>query len=106
MAVVNSDGTLLQGVGFPKNVTGVSHTPNSGIYCIQLAPGIDPSDAVVSLTDDSTIGAQVNSVRNSTNCASGEAEVDTFVLLQGASTTEGSSLDEDFADQGFVVLVP
>jgi hypothetical protein len=96
----------MQGNAFPKNVTGISHTAGSGIYCIRLASGINPADAMATLTDDSTIGAEVDTVRNSTNCASGEAEVNTFTLEQGASTTEGSSLDEVFADQGFVVMIP
>ena len=46
VAVVNSDGSLLSGTSFPKNVTGVGHTPDSGIYCVSLSGGIDPGDAV------------------------------------------------------------
>lgn len=106
VAVVNDDGTLLQGVGFPKNVTGVSHTPNSGIYCIRLAGAIDPADAMATLTDDSDAGAQVDTVRNSTDCATGEAEVNTFQLQQSGTTTAGTPLQEVFDDEGFVIIVP
>src|SRR6185437_7158714 len=48
VAVVNPDGSLLAGTSFPKSVTGVSHMANSGVYCVHLSGGIDPSDAVVS----------------------------------------------------------
>ena len=105
VAVVNSDGTLLPGTGIPKNVTGVTHSAKRGIYCISLAGGIDPTDAVASLT---AAGAAtgVFTVPNSTNCASGEVEIDTFVLVQGDTNTPGASLVRVLQDGGFALIVP
>jgi hypothetical protein len=105
IAVVNSDGTLVQGTGIPKNVTGVSHTTKRGIYCIGLAGGIDPTDAVASLTDAGAASG-VFTVPNSTNCASGEVEVDTFILVQGDRNTPGVPLVSVLQDGGFTVIVP
>ena len=105
VAVVNASGTLLHGVDFPKGVTGVSHTTKRGIYCIGLADGITPTDAIVSLTaPDSADG--VFTVPDSTNCASGQVEVDTFELVQGDANTPGSPLQSVLVDGGFTVLVP
>jgi hypothetical protein len=105
VAVVNADGTLVQGSGFPKNVTGVSHTTKRGIYCVGLAGGIDPAAATVSLA---TPGAAtgVFTTPNSTNCATGEVEVDTFILVQGNSATPGTPLVSVLEDGGFTVIVP
>ena len=102
---MNADGTLLQGVDFPKGVTGVSHGTKRGIYCISLADGIAPTDAVVSLTAPGAANG-VFTVPNSTNCAPGEVEVDTFILVQGATNTPGSALQSVLVDGGFTVLVP
>ena len=105
VAVVNADGTLVQGSGFPKNVTGVSHTTKRGTYCVGLAGGIDPAAAIVSLT---AAGAAtgVSTVPNSTNCASGEVEVDTFILVQGDTPTAGTPLVRVLDDGGFNLIVP
>jgi hypothetical protein len=105
VALVNADGTLAQGIGFPKNVTGVSHTTKRGIYCVGLASGIDPAPAMVSLA---TPGAAtgVFTAPNSTNCASGEVEVDTFILVQGDSATPGTPLVAVLQDGGFTLIVP
>ena len=105
VAVVNANGTLLQGVGFPKGVTGVTHATKRGIYCIGLAHGIAPADAIVSLTAPGAANG-VFTVPNSTNCAAGEVEVDTFVLVQGDTNTPGSPLQSVLVDGGFTVLVP
>ena len=105
VAVVNADGTLLQGVDFPKGVTGVSHTTKRGIYCIGLADGIAPADAIVSLAAPGAANG-VLTVPNSTNCASGEVEVDTFSLVQGDTNTPGTPLQSVLVDGGFTVLVP
>ncbi len=105
VAVVNSDGTLLQGTGIPKNVTGVSHATKRGIYCIGLAGGIDPTDAAASLTDAGA-ATGVFTVPNSTNCAPGEVEVDTFVLVQGDTNTPGAPLVRVLQDGGFTLIVP
>ena len=105
VAVVNANGTLLQGVDFPKGVTGVSHTTKRGIYCIGLTDGIAPTDAIVSLTDPGAANG-VFTVPDSTNCAAGEVEVDTFTLVQGDTNTPGSPLQSVLVDGGFTVLVP
>jgi hypothetical protein len=105
VAVVNSDGTLLQGSGFPKNVTGVSHTTKRGIYCVGLAGGIDPAAAIASLTAPGA-ATGVFTVPNSTNCASGEVEVDTFILVQADTATPGTPLVRVLDDGGFTLIVP
>ena len=87
-AVVNANGTLVQGRDFPKGVTGVSHTPKRGIYCIGLDAGIDPTDAIASLTAPGSASG-VSTVPNSTNCAAGQAEVDTFILPAVTEDTLG-----------------
>jgi hypothetical protein len=105
VAVVNSDGTLLQGSGFPKNVTGVSHITKRGIYCVGLAGGIDPAAAIASLTAPGA-ATGVFTVPNSTNCASGEVEVDTFILVQADTATAGTPLVRVLDDGGFTLTVP
>ena len=105
VAVVNTDGTLVQGVGFPKNVTGVSHTTKRGIYCVGLAGGIDPAAAIASLTGPGA-ATGVFTVPNSANCASGEVEVDTFILVQGDTATAGTPLVRVLDDGGFTLIVP
>ncbi|MGH2844187.1 MAG: collagen-like triple helix repeat-containing protein [Solirubrobacteraceae bacterium] len=105
VAVVSSDGSLVRGSGFPKNVTAVSHTTGSGIYCIQLGSGINPSDGMATLTNDSGAAA-VQTVTGTSGCPQGEAEVQTFALEQSASTTAGSPLTAAPADESFVMLVP
>lgn len=107
VAVVNADGSFLQGVGFPKNVTGVSHTGGSGIYCIILSGGFDPSDAMATLSQGFiSDGYSVSANPDSPDCASGEAEVDTFALEQSGTTTAGTPIEAVPADAGFTVLVP
>ena len=105
VAVVNADGTLVQGSGFPKNVTGVSHTTKRGIYCIGLASGIDPTAAAVSLAAPGA-ATGVFTTPTSTNCASGEVEVDTFILVQGDPATPGTPLVRVLEDGGFTLTVP
>ena len=104
VALVNADGTLVQGIAIPNNVTGVSHTTKRGIYCIGLASGIDPAAAIVSLTPGAATG--VFTVPNSANCASGEVEVDTFILVQGDTATPGTPLVTVLQDGGFTLIVP
>jgi hypothetical protein len=101
VAVVNPDGSLLAGTSFPKSVTGVSHTVDSGIYCVHLSGGIDPSDAVVSAA-----GAAVGvlTVPPGPDCASGDVEVKTFGLFD--SSTPGAPVEVELVDGGFTVLVP
>lgn len=101
VAVVNSDGSLLVGTSFPKNVSGVSHTAGSGIYCVGLSGGIDPGDAVVSAAEGA-VG--VYTVPASPDCASGAVEVDAFILVD--SGTAGAPVSPEPADGSFAVLVP
>ena len=82
---MNANGTLVQGGDFPKGVTGVSHTTERGIYCIGLDAGIDPTDAAASLTSPHAANG-VSTVPNSTDCAAGQAQVDTFILVQATQT--------------------
>ena len=105
VAVVNANGTLVQGRDFPKGVTGVSHTTKRGIYCIGLDAGIDPTDAIASLTAPGSANG-VSTVPNSTTCAAGQAEVDTFILVQGDTNTPGAPLNTVLTDGGFTLLVP
>jgi hypothetical protein len=105
VAVVNPDGTLLQGTDSPKGVTGVSHTTKRGIYCVGLAGGIDPAAAIASLTAPGA-ATGVLTVPHSTDCASGEVEVDTFILVQGDTTTAGTPLVRVLEDGGFTLVVP
>jgi hypothetical protein len=102
---VNANGTLVQGGDFPKGVTGVSHTTKRGIYCIGLDAGINPTDAIASLTAPSDASG-VSTVPNSTNCAAGQTEVDTFILVQGDANTPGVPLNTVLVDGGFTLLVP
>jgi hypothetical protein len=105
VAVVNADGTLVQGAGFPKGVTGVSHTTKRGIYCIGLDAGIDPTDAIASLTAPDAANG-VSTVPNSADCAAGQVEVDTFILVEGDANAPGFPLTTVLADGGFTLLVP
>ena len=105
VALVNADGTLQQGIGFPKNVTGVSHTTKRGIYCIGLAGGIDPAAAIVSLAGPGA-ATGVFTTPDSTNCAPGEVEVDTFILVQGDPATPGTPLVRVLDDGAFTLIVP
>jgi Collagen triple helix repeat (20 copies) len=105
VAVVAADGTLIHGAEFPKGVTGVSHDNKRGIYCVSLESGIDPTDAVASLA--APTGANgVMTVPHSVNCASGQVEVDTFILLQGDVISPGEPLNTVLVDGGFTLLVP
>jgi hypothetical protein len=102
---VNADGTLVREGDLPKGVTGVSHTTKRGIYCIGLDAGIDPTGAIASLATPSA-ATGVLTVPNSTNCAAGEVEVDTFILVQGDANTPGTPLNTVLVDGGFTVAVP
>ena len=105
VAVINADGTLVREGDVPKGVTGVSHTTKRGIYCVGLEAGIDPTGALASLAAPSAADG-VFTVPGSTNCAAGELEVDTFILVQGDTNTPGAPLTTVLADGGFTVAVP
>jgi Collagen triple helix repeat (20 copies) len=97
-AIVNSDGFVVE----EKNVTGVSHTSGSGIYCIVLASGITADAVVVSLTDVSpntgtpNPGASAYSNPDSPDCATGELEVVTTMLQLNAGQLQAVPADEGF----------
>jgi hypothetical protein len=105
VAGVNANGTLVQGSDFPKGVTGVSHTTKRGVYCIGLDAGIDPNDAIASPSAPGAANG-VFTVPNSTDCAAGQLEVDTFILVEGDANTPGDPLTTVLADGGFALLVP
>jgi hypothetical protein len=90
------------------NVTGVSHTANSGIYCLTLTAGsgANSADAMVSENDDSDIGGYAFVDMTASACPPGQAEVDTELLVLGSTTTAGSQLDANADDSGFTVLFP
>jgi hypothetical protein len=108
VAVVQSYGGLTQGVGYPKNITGVSHTTGSGIYCVILASGVgDASDAVVSLTGIPPTGSSVFVQPGNLDCAPGELEVETTAVeLFGDAVDDDLNLQSVPTDAGFTVLVP
>ncbi len=105
VAVVNANGTLVRGVDFPRGVTEVRHATKRGVYCVGLADGIAPTDAIVSLAAPGAASG-VFTVPSSTNCRSAEVEVDTFSLVQGDTNTPGSPLQSVLVDGGFTVIVP
>jgi hypothetical protein len=92
---VAADGALTRST----NVSSVTHTPGTGVYCIDPASGIDSNSAVLvvgpdvtgSGTDDS-VGVEDVSVAQwrseGSGCLPGTLEVDTFVY-------EGDSLDDN-----------
>ena len=43
---------------------------------------------------------------NSSDCARGEVEVDTFILVQGDTATPGTPLVRVLEDGGFTLIVP
>jgi hypothetical protein len=105
-ALVNQYGDINDGT---KNVTVVSHTPNSGIYCLSVTPAVsDLDDAMATLTEyvDEPAGAAVVVNVDNPDCADGELEVDTTVLEQTGSDTAGATLQAVPADAAFTVLVP
>jgi hypothetical protein len=102
-AIINATGAMF---GAGRGVTAIRHTAGSGVYCVTLASGISPTYAVASFTDDSSVGGEIDTVRNAPDCASGDVEVNTFVLEIGSSNTHGSFLQDAFSDQGFTLVVP
>jgi hypothetical protein len=68
--------------------------------------GAKPAYAVVSENEDSSIGRFAYVNKSAPDCAPGQAEIDTEILIQGSRTTAGSSLDSSDDDAGFTVLFP
>jgi hypothetical protein len=79
-ASVNDDGVASTNAG----VTGVTH-PSTGVYCIALAPGIDPTYPVASARlDDSTYAVEIDVLPTADDCPSGNAEVITVQMTFGS----------------------
>jgi hypothetical protein len=63
--------------------------------------GIEPSDAMATLSQQFlSIGQIVSAVPNSSNCASGQAEVDTYTLKPSGTTTAGTAIQAVRQDAG------
>jgi hypothetical protein len=90
-ASVNDDGST------DSNNAGVTHVTHAGtgVYCIAVGTGIDPTYAVATLReDDSDFGAQITVLPAATHCPSGTAEVDTFqVILDSPAAAAARGLD-------------
>jgi hypothetical protein len=106
---VAPDGTLTRS----KNAT-VSHTAGTGIYCIALSAGIDPTTTVLVATPDfngdstnfasNASQAVVEWLSDATNCP-GQMEVLTGSRRESGSTPVNSvNLTED--DEAFSFVVP
>lgn len=81
-ASVNDDGTVASN---NAGVTGVTH-PATGVYCIVLASGIDPTYPVASArATDSTSAVEIDVQPTADDCPSGNAEVVTFQMTFGSS---------------------
>jgi Collagen triple helix repeat (20 copies) len=81
-ASVNDDGSVASS---NAGVTAVTH-PSTGVYCIAVASGIDPTYAVASpRADDSTNAVEIDVLPDATDCPSGNAEVVTFQMTFGSS---------------------
>jgi hypothetical protein len=86
-AAVNDDGSVASN---NSGVTGVTH-PGTGIYCIAVASGIDPTYAVASPQgDDSTNAVEIDVLPDAPDCLTGDAEVETFQMTFGSSAAVAS----------------
>jgi hypothetical protein len=96
-----ADGTL--DAPHTKNVTSVDH-PSTGIYCINLAPGVDPSNTLPSVSTDFNGASQQSTAqarRTNSDCAAGQLEVRTYVW-----SSPGGVLTATLADQAFFAVIP
>lgn len=88
-------------------VTNVTHTANSGIYCVTPPTGVSPAyNAAVTLDIDSDYGAYAVIDVSSPDCGAGATEVDTGIATVGASNTPGATFDGAAADEAFVIVYP
>ena len=103
-ANVSQGGTLLAGA---KNVLSVSH-PTMGLYCLALTPGsgADTSTAVITVNEDSDVGAYAVLVPAAPDCAAGNVEVFTDDAAVGSTNTPNAPLGSNLADAGFTILFP
>ena len=91
------------GDGFRRTSTGVRHTAKRRDYWIGLASGIDPAAATVSLSGPGA-ATGVFTTPGSTNCASGEVEVDTSSSSRRQATQALPSLG-CLEDGGFTLII-
>ena len=90
-ASVNDDGSVASS---NAGVTAVTH-PITGVYCVAVASGIDPTSAVASpRSDDSTNAVEIDVFPTAADCPSGNAEVVTFQMSfdSAAAAAERSGL--------------
>jgi hypothetical protein len=109
--LVAENGTLTRS----KNAT-VHHTPGNGIYCIQPAAGIDPTNTVLVVTPDfanddtgigSTNGSQAVVEWDSvpSDCPAGQMEVATGKRSQ-SGTAPVNSVNLTASDEPFSFAIP
>ena len=83
-ASVNDDGSVASS---NAGVTGVTH-PITGVYCVAVASGIDPTSAVATpRADDSSNAVEIDVLPTAGDCPSGNAEVVTFQMSFGSEAT-------------------
>lgn len=111
--LVNAVGDLLRS----KNVSDVDH-PTTGIYCIDPAPGIDPTTAVMVIGEDSSGNFTNLDNRDvshtewrsgAPNCPAETMEVQTFVGLGDPRTLgelDEGGFDLVSLDQHFTFVIP
>ena len=110
---VTSGGILFRS----KQVSAVTH-PSEGNFCIDPAPGIDPTTAVMVVGDDtstdfiSTAADDASNVAwssNAPNCPDEAMQVRTFLgdgTLASGGETDLGGFDLETFDQGFVFVIP
>jgi hypothetical protein len=115
--LVAANGTLSRS----KNVVSVGTAPGSGVYCILLAPGIDPSQtglvATLDFFDDDTVVDAPNTAQafvewfspTANDCPAGHLMVMTgFRSVSTAGSTDGDvrTVNNSVAPEGFFFVVP
>jgi hypothetical protein len=84
-ASVNDDGSVASS---NAGVTTVTH-PITGVYCLAVASGIDPTSAVAApRADDSTDAVEIDVFPTAADCPSGDAEVVTFQMSFGSAAAD------------------
>jgi hypothetical protein len=114
---VAANGTLSRS----KNVVSVGTSPGSGVYCILLAPGIDPGQtglvATLDFFDDDTVVDAPNAAQafvewsspTVNDCPAGYLMVVTgFRSVSTAGSTDGDvrTVNNNLAPEGFFFVVP
>ena len=111
--LVSNGGALLRS----KQVTSVTH-PDNGIYCIDPAPGIDPTAAVLSVAGESLFNStnsgsddigHVEWSSDGPNCPAGAMEVRSFIgdgRPGSGGEFDSGGFDMILEDQGFAFVIP